>query len=111
MRHEIHYVSVSFSAAEVVFYAGWVPHENSFAANQVFFSEQRDIAICLAGECFIDMDDAALLRRRGYKIDPSDGSWMPLLYAELGERFFEHLNGLFSGVVLDKRQKRANLFN
>jgi asparagine synthase (glutamine-hydrolysing) len=111
MQHETSYVSGKLFAAETGIYAGWVAHENSFAASQLFFCEERDIAICLAGECFVNTDDAALLRRRGYKIDPSDGSWMALLYAELGESFVEHLNGLFSGLVVDKRQKRAYLFN
>src|SRR6185369_13829193 len=52
MRREPFYKSGNFSCTKHGIYAGWVAHDNSFASNQVFFNEDRDIAVLLSGECF-----------------------------------------------------------
>ena len=43
MMHECFYASGTYSVPEMGIYAGWVAHENSFAAAQVFFNERKDI--------------------------------------------------------------------
>ena len=45
---------------------GWVAHEDSFAAGQVFFNEEKDIAVLFSGECFADPETGAELKRKGY---------------------------------------------
>ena len=72
---------------------------------------QRDgrVVLLFSGECFIDPETRAELRRRGHRIE-TDNDWLVHLYEEEGERFFEKLNGLFSGVLIDKGRNQAFLF-
>ena len=98
MRHESFYTRGTFSAPELDVAAGWVAHENSFAAQQVFQNAAKDIALIFSGECFAET--AA-----------SGGGWIIQSYEQHGEQFFEKLNGLFSGLLVDQRRKKVFLFN
>jgi asparagine synthase (glutamine-hydrolysing) len=111
MEHEPFYASGMYAAPEMGVYGGWVAHENSFAAGQIFFNERKDIALLFSGECFADPETGAELRRKGHELAEAAGSWMIHLYEDEGDRFFEKLNGLFSGLLIDKRRNRAFLFN
>jgi asparagine synthase (glutamine-hydrolysing) len=111
MEHEPFYASGMYAAPEMGVYAGWVAHERSFAAGQVFFNERKDIALLFSGECFVDPGTGAELKRKGHELGEAAGSWLVHFYEEQGDRFFEKLNGLFSGLLIDKRRNRAFLFN
>ena len=111
MEHEPFYDSGVYFVPEMGVYGGWVAHEDSFAAGQVFFNEQSDIALLFSGECFVDRERHAELRRKGHELAEAAGSWMIHFYEEQGDRFFEKLNGLFSGLLIDKRKSKAFLFN
>jgi asparagine synthase (glutamine-hydrolysing) len=111
MLHETFYTSGSYSAPEMGIYTGWLAHQNSFAAGQVFFNEKRDVALIVSGECFLDMSVRGQLTRRGHDIESRPASWLVHLYEEEGTEFFGKLNGLFSGLLVDKRQDKAFLFN
>lgn len=111
MEHQSFYDSGMYSAPELGIYGGWVAHENSFAAGQPFFNERGDIALLLSGECFADAEMRTGLRQKGHGLGQAAGSWLVHLYEEEGDRFFEKLNGLFSGLLIDKRQAKAFLFN
>jgi len=110
MEHEPFYTSGAYAAPELGVYVGWVAHENSFTAGQVFFNEQRDIALVLSGECLADREVRSALKRKGHGLEDAN-NWLVHLYEEQGERCFEKLNGLFSGLLMDKRQCKAFLFN
>src|ERR1051326_2352769 len=103
--------SGTFAAAEMGIYAGWVAMENSFSVRQVFFNEERDVALILSGECFTDPKTRAGLQQRGHEAGIQPGDWLVHLYEEQGDQFFGKLNGLFSGLLIDKRKKCAFLFN
>ena len=111
MEHEAFYVSGTCCVPEMGIHAGWVAHENSFAAGQPFLNEQRDIALVFSGECFLESQTGIELRQKGHQIGPHKANWLVHLYEEHGEQFFEKLNGLFSGLLIDKRQRKAFLFN
>jgi asparagine synthase (glutamine-hydrolysing) len=111
MRLETFYVSGTHFSRDMDIYAGWVAHKNSFAASQVFFNEEQDIALILSGECFVDPQLLIDLRQKGHKVKKNNGDWLVHLYEEEGNLFFEKLNGLFSGVLIDKRLGKAFLFN
>src|SRR6266550_6351242 len=111
MEHERFYTSGSYFAPEMGIYGGWVAHENTFAAGQVFFNEQQDIALVFAGECFVDLETRADLKQKGHRFEGANGDWLVHLYEEEGEQWFGKLNGLFSGLLIDRRQRRAFLFN
>jgi asparagine synthase (glutamine-hydrolysing) len=111
MEHESFYESGMYSVPEMGIHAGWVAHENCFGSGQPFFNEQRDIALLFSGECFADPETRTGLRQKGHELGQAAGSWLVHLYEEEGNRFFEKLNGLFSGLLIDKRQGKAFLFN
>jgi asparagine synthase (glutamine-hydrolysing) len=111
MEYEPFYDSGMHFVPEMGIYAGWVAHENSFAAGQVFFNEQRDIALIFSGECFAESEMHAELRQKGHELGEARGSWLVHSYEEQGDQFFEKLNGVFSGLLIDKRQSKAFLFN
>ena len=96
MQHEPFYTSGTYFVPELGVYAGWTAHENSFAADQVFLNEQRDIALLLSGECFVDQEVRSALKRKGHCLEETN-NWLVHLYEEEGEQFVEKLNGLFSG--------------
>jgi asparagine synthase (glutamine-hydrolysing) len=111
MRYEPTYVSGRYSSPEMGIYAGWIAHGGSFASNQIFQDEQRKVALLFSGECFLDSETYSFLLHRGHAIDSGIGSWLIPLYLEQSDGFFEHLNGLFSGLLIDYGRRRAFLFN
>src|SRR6266478_2219762 len=67
MKHEPFYSSGTYSVPEMGVYTGWVAHQNSFAADQVFFDEDKDIALTFSGECFADPKTRTDLGQKGHK--------------------------------------------
>lgn len=111
LQYESFYKSGVYSVPEMGIYAGWVAHEISLGAGQPFFNEQRDVVLLFSGECFADAEMRGDLRKKGHDVSQATAGWMVHLYEEEGDRFFEKLNGLFSGLLIDKRQAKAFLFN
>ena len=92
-------------------YVGWTCHKNSFTDCMPIVNEGKDIILFLAGEIFSDYDKILDLRKKGHKFSEGDASYLVHLYEELGDKFFVDLNGCFSGVLIDRRQKKSFLFN
>ncbi len=111
MRHENFYVTGDFAAPELGVGAGWVAQENSFAAKQVFQNETKDIALIFSGECFADEKIKTRLRQTGHSFSETGGDWLVPFYEATGEDFFEKLNGVFSGLLIDRRRRKVFLFN
>ena len=101
MWHEPFYEHGVSCAPEMGVWAGWVAHAGSFAERES--RTHGDIQLAMAGECVQD-EHAAV---------PGDGSARLLnaLYPERGEPCVRALNGLFSGLLIDRRSRRAWLFN
>jgi asparagine synthase (glutamine-hydrolysing) len=96
MQNEVFYRSGACSFPQSGIYCGWVGLENP--ARQISSNEQKNISLILSGECFLDSEVAT-------------GQKLIQLYEQLGQRFFEELNGLFSGLLIDQRHGKAFLFN
>jgi asparagine synthase (glutamine-hydrolysing) len=111
MKHETFYDSGTYAAPEMEIYAGWIAPRDSLATAQVFFNNQKDIALIFSGECFVDGEAQANLKRRECRVEPDKGDWLVHLYEQENGRFFEQLNGLFSGLLVDNRKGKAFLFN
>src|SRR5207249_4490238 len=111
MEYESFYDSATCSVSEMGVYAASVAHEKSFADGQPFFNEERDVVLIFSGECFADPETRTDLQQKGHQLGQAAGSWLVHLYEEEGDCFFEKLNGLFSGLIIDKRQNKAYLFN
>ena len=111
MSHEPFYDPGVFAAPELGVAAGWVAHADSFAAGQPFRNETGDVTLLLAGECFVSPETKAWLKQRGHQFAGGGGECLAHLYEEQGAAFFEKLNGLYSGLLLDAREGKAILFN
>jgi asparagine synthase (glutamine-hydrolysing) len=111
MRHESSYLSGAHSFPEMEIHCGWVAHPNSFAAKQLFTDLERETTLIFSGECFLDRDTRDLLKQHRDASSWNGGSWLLPLYAECGEAFFARLNGLFSGLLIDRRRRKVFLFN
>lgn len=111
MQHEDFYTSGTYSVPEWGIFAGWMAHEGSFADCQPVLNEQQDISLIFSGECFSDPQDRTLLGQRGHQFEGNNASWLVHLYEEKSAQFFAELNGFFSGLLIDKRQRRVFLFN
>ena len=111
MQYESFYVSGTHFIPAMGIYAGWVALDGSFAAQQVFSNDREDITLVFAGECFRGPETETLGGRNGNLHGEKEGTWLIHLYEEQGDQFLEKLNGLFSGLLIDQKRKRAFLFN
>jgi asparagine synthase (glutamine-hydrolysing) len=111
MKHERFYVSGKYCVPEMGIYAGWQALDGSFSSGQPFTNEPKDIALLFSGECLQDSGLETKLGRTGESTQQELGRYLVGLYEKEGEQFFQKLNGLFSGLLIDKRQRRAFLFN
>src|SRR5207244_1639245 len=101
----------AYSAPEINTVVGWASLEGSSSHHQPILNERRDVALIVTGECFADPDVQSDLRQRGHDFENRGAAWLVHLYEERGERFFELLNGTFSGLLIDHRLGKAFLFN
>src|ERR1700693_862815 len=92
-------------------YAGWVGHNNRSDGAKKICNEQKDVALLFSGECFAEPDTRTRLGQKGHRLSGTGGDWLVDLYEEEGDQFFEKLNGLFSGLLVDQRRNKAFLFN
>lgn len=92
-------------------YGGWTAPEGAFAATQPFQSDDGSVVVLLSGECFPAAATGAGPRQAGNRSPAARGSWIIDAYEKSGDRFFETLNGLFSGLLIDRRRKKVHLFN
>ena len=90
---------------------GWTCHKGAFGDCLPIWNETRDVCLILTGETFTDAADRSKLQARGHNFDPQNASFLVHLYEDLGPRFFENLNGVFSGVLIDRRERKVMLFN
>ena len=95
MMHEPFYATGSCCAPELGIWAGWVAHADSFAAQESARTFERPVTLAFAGEAYQDASSAGFR----HALD------------RFGENGVADLNGLFSGLLIDRRRARAWLFN
>lgn len=98
LKHDPAYVAGTLQEEKLGCAVGWACHPGSFSDCLPVWNERRDICLIFVGEHFSDRADESVRR-------------LVRDYEDLGARFFETLNGSFSGVVLDLREGKAVLFN
>ncbi len=96
MRHMAGCASGTCFVPELGAYGGWVAHPGSYAERQCTSLQTHHTALLFCGECFVDPGPQCSLAER---------------YEVLGAGFVASLNGLFSGLLLDRARGRALLFN
>jgi asparagine synthase (glutamine-hydrolysing) len=111
MMHEPAYNSGIYINDQRGLYLGWVCHEDSFADCMPVFNEQRDKVLVFSGENFSDKEFEGDLKSKGHEFAIENASSLIHLYEEEGEDFLQHLNGWFSGILIDLHKKSLMLFN
>jgi asparagine synthase (glutamine-hydrolysing) len=96
MRHENFYQATALSFPEMGIYAGAVTFKDAWEG--IFLDENEEVALVFSGECFWESKIAG-------------GKKLVELYKDKGEAFLANLNGLFSGLLVDRNQRRVFLFN
>src|ERR1051325_2452020 len=111
MLHEKFYVSGTNNVASLGVAMGWVSLAGSFSDCMPVWNETKDICLVFSGETYPDSQELDHLRKRGHTFNPTNAEYLIHSYEELGRGFLDHLNGWFSGLLLDLREKKVLLFN
>jgi asparagine synthase (glutamine-hydrolysing) len=110
LRHEPFYATGAWIDESLGVYVGWVVRQNSFSDGMPVFNEKRDACLIFSGEDYAEPGTAARLTARGHLLDERSSSYLAHLYEE-HSTFPASLNGVFHGMVIDRRLGVSKLFN
>src|SRR6266568_6784958 len=110
LRHEDFYVAGTWIDESLGVYVGWVAREGSFSDGMPLRSERGDVTLVFSGEEFPEPGTAQRLRERGRDFDTAGPSYLVQLYEE-DASFPAGLNGRFHGLLVDRNQVKAVLFD
>lgn len=111
MEHESFYNSGKYWLEDMGFYVAWSCHKNAFNDCMPILNEKEDASLFLAGEMIPESEAVTELIKLGHKIQAPGAGYLIHLYEERGTNFLNNLNGWFSGVVVDQRNRCCSLFN
>ncbi len=111
MMHEPSYRSKTYANDRLGLWIGWVGYEGSFDDCMPVWNETNDVCVIFSGEDYTDLAEIESLRSRGHDCNSEHASYLVHFYEEMGLEFIGRLNGRFSGVVVDLREKIIVLFN
>jgi len=111
--HEPFFESGTYANEPMGLRLGWMSHPGTFAGCMPVWNERRDVCLFFTGEHFAEHEtEIAALKEKGHDCGAPNASYLVHLYEEKGlDVFLNHLNGWFSGVLLDLREGRLVLFN
>jgi asparagine synthase (glutamine-hydrolysing) len=110
LLHESFYVSGIWIDESLGVYIGWVARKNSFSDGMPIRNEREDVVLVFSGEDYPEPGTAKHLKERGHCCEESGPSYLVHLYEEDSD-FLRNLNGRFQGLVADRRNGTATLFN
>lgn len=110
MVHEPFYVSGTYIHEPAGVYVGWSGFDN-FSNACPSWNERGDVCLVFSGEHYTDPSEIGQLKANGHEFERAKADYLVHLYEETGNRFFEQLNGWFSGLLVDLRKQKLFLFN
>jgi asparagine synthase (glutamine-hydrolysing) len=110
IRHAPSYVMRAWMDEELGVYIGWSAREGSFSDGGPYQNETGDVVLVFSGEEYPAPDTIHHLKQRGHRICEAPASYLVHL-SEEDASFPAGLNGLFHGVLADRRRGRVSLFN
>lgn len=111
LRHEPFYSSGTWLDPANGIYVGWVARHGSFSDCMPLHNETGDVTLVFSGEEFPEPGLVSTLRAKGHSISPGTPASYLVHRCEEEADFPKGLNGRFHGLVVDKRQGTATLFN
>jgi asparagine synthase (glutamine-hydrolysing) len=109
--HEGFYTSDTYCDPRLDLRIGWICQKGFYSDCLPIWNENKDILLVICGELFPNQALLAELKSNGHHFDHDGPGYVVHLYEELGPKCFERLNGVFSGMVMDLRERKAVLFN
>jgi len=110
MCHEPFYVTGTWTDEAMGIYVGWVERESPGRAAKPQWNETGDKLLVFYGEEFPDQGIADRLRQRSHHVEPGRGAHLVHM-AEEDPGFPASLNGQFHGLLIDRNNESATLFN
>lgn len=110
LRHEPFYNCGTWSDPEHGVYVGWVARRGSFADGMPVRNEDGQITLFFSGEEFPEPGLKRELRHRGHTFSDEDSSYL-VHRSEDEADFPKELNGRFHGLVVNRHDGTATLFN
>ena len=110
LHHEPFYTCGAWSDTEHGIYVGWVARRGCFADGMPVRNEDGEITLFFSGEEFPEPDLKKALRQRGHQFSDEESSYLVHRYEDEAD-FPNGLNGRFHGLVANRRQRTAMLFN
>lgn len=108
--HEPFYRTGVWSDERIGIYVGWSVRQGSFADPMPISNERRDKVLIFSGEEFPEPGTALGLKRQGHDTSAGAASYLVHL-AEEDASFPANLNGRFQGLLVDRTDGTALLFN
>src|SRR6266404_2360964 len=100
----------AFSATKLRAHIGWVSRKESSDCLPIW-NGAGNVCLLLSGETFPDHSANGAPNRVADASGSNNANSLLHLYEELGQEFVRHLNGVFSGLLLDLRENKLLLFN
>ena len=110
IRHESFYKIGTEVDEALGVYIGWTVLENSFASEAPFRNESGDVTLVFSGEEYPEPGISLTLKKQGHSLNTDGASYLAHLCEE-DQNFPQGLNGIFHGLVVDRRRSTATLFN
>jgi asparagine synthase (glutamine-hydrolysing) len=110
VRHESFYTTGTWTDETLGIYVGWCERKNSFSEAMPQRNERADLVLVFSGEEYPEAGTARRLRDRGHELDGEGPSYLVHL-AEDDPGFPAGLNGMFHGLLTNRRLGTATLFN
>jgi asparagine synthase (glutamine-hydrolysing) len=110
IRHESFYETGTWIDESLGIYIGWSARKGSFSAGMPLTNEDKRVILVFSGCGYAEPETIQSLKEKGHRLLPGESSYLVHVYEE-DANFPLGLNGLFHGIVVDRRQGTAALFN
>jgi len=110
LRHEPFYKTGAFIDELSGVYVGWTSLVGSLPAQMPLRNESGDVIMVFSGEEFSGPETVRNPKKNGHVDEKRDSSYLSSLY-ENDPSFPASLDGMFHGLVVDRKRGKATLFN
>ncbi len=110
IRHEPFYTTGTWADESLGVYVGWSAANNSPSGRMPLSNEKGDVVLVFSGEEFAGAETAKQLNGRGHATNGHGPGYLVHLYED-DPSFPAGLDGMFHGLVVDRKRGTATLFN
>ena len=110
LRHESFYITGMWVDESLGVYVGWIARKDSFSDGMPVRNERGNAVLVFSGEEFPEPGTIQGLKEHGHELNTVGPSYLVHLYEE-DPSFPAGLNGRFHGLLIDRNQQTAILFN